>query len=192
MLERVPEWIQGGSPTLAREVRAARQARGLTLAALSEAVGLDKGYLSKVERGRKAPSVATVLNLARALDVSVAQLFGEAVDDAAIHVSRAGERETPADRQGGGYRIEALTGGKGTSGLEGFLMDPPAAFSDDFRAEHDGQELLFVLAGSVEVMFADRVVALAAGDALQFPGRLAHQVRRTMPGTRVLIAVSRS
>ena len=84
----------------AREVRAARKARGWTLAELSTAVGLDKGYLSKVERGLKAPSVSTVLNLARVLEAPVAQLFGEAVDDAAIHVSRVETRAVPADRHG--------------------------------------------------------------------------------------------
>ncbi|GJD50585.1 hypothetical protein OPKNFCMD_3328 [Methylobacterium crusticola] len=194
MLDELPEWLRADAGlSLAREVKAARKARGWTLAELSAAVRLDKGYLSKVERGLKVPSVATVLNLARALDVQVAQLFGKTVDASAIHLSRAEERATPADRQEGtGYRLEALTAGKGSAGLEGFLVYPPPDFTDEFRAEHDGEELLFVVGGSVEVKFADRVVALRAGDALQFPGRLPHQVRRTARTACVLIAVTRS
>lgn len=192
MLDQLPDWLKGnGSQTLAREVRAARKARGWTLAELATAVGLDKGYLSRIERGLKAPSVSTVLNLARVLDAPVAQLFGEAVDDAAIHISRAESRETPADGRGTGYRIEALTTGKDRSGIEGFLVYPPPDFSDEFRAEHDGEELLFVVGGEVEVRFADRTVALREGDALQFPGRLQHQVRRMTPSACVLIAVTR-
>ncbi|WP_375458929.1 helix-turn-helix domain-containing protein [uncultured Enterovirga sp.] len=192
MLDELPEWLRADpSQGLAREIRAARKARGWTLSDLSAAVKLDKGYLSKVERGLKAPSVSTLLNLARALDVPVAQLFGAEVDESAIHVSRGETRRAPADRADG-YRLEALTTGKGRSGLEGFLVYPPPVFSDEFRAEHDGEELLFVVGGEVEVRFADRVVALREGDALQFPGRLQHQVRRTTNVACVLITVTRS
>lgn len=193
MLDELPAWLRADATQgLGREVRAARKARGWTLAELSAAVDLDKGYLSKVERGLKAPSVSTVLNLARALDVAVAQLFGEAVDGSAIHISRAEARTMPADRRdASGYRLEALTTGKGEAGLEGFLVYPPPEFADEFRAEHDGEELLFTVAGEVEVRFADRIVALREGDALQFPGRLQHQVRRTTTVACVLIAVTR-
>jgi transcriptional regulator with XRE-family HTH domain len=182
-----------GSRHLAAEIRAARKGKGWTLAALSGFAGLDKGYLSKVERGLKIPSVSTVLNLARVLDIPVAQMFGEAVDESAIHVSRAASRLRTSDPSGTtNYRIEALTAGKGRSGLEGFLVYPQPDFSEDFRAEHDGEELLFTLSGAIEIRFADRIVALAEGDALQFPGRLVHQVRRTTPTACVLITVSRS
>lgn len=194
MLDQLPDWLRADETGgLAREVKAARKARGWTLAELSAAVNLDKGYLSKVERGLKAPSVSTVLNLARALNVPVAQLFGEAINSSTIHISRAEEREAPSDRRGGnGYRLEALTAGKGSSGLEGFLVYPPPDFTDEFRAEHDGEELLFVVQGEVEVKFADRLVSLAKGDALQFPGRLQHQVRRILKTACVLIVVTRS
>ncbi len=37
---------------LGPQMRRLRQARGLTLDALAEAVGLDKGYLSRLERGQ--------------------------------------------------------------------------------------------------------------------------------------------
>lgn len=191
MLDQLPHWLKtDGLQALAREVRAARKARGWTLAELSAAVGLDKGYLSRIERGLKAPSVSTVLNLARVLDAPVAQLFGEAVDDAAIHISRAETRATPADTRGSGYRLEALTG-SGQPGLEGFLVYPPAEFSDEFHAEHDGEELLFVVGGAVEIRFADRTVGLRQGDAVQFPGRLQHQVRRVTSSACVLITVTR-
>ncbi|MFX9638747.1 helix-turn-helix transcriptional regulator, partial [Acinetobacter baumannii] len=71
----------GGSAALAHQIKAARIARDLTLADVSAAIGLDKGYLSKVERGLKAPSIATLLKLAAALSIPVSQLFGERVDD---------------------------------------------------------------------------------------------------------------
>ncbi len=135
-------------------------------------------------RGLKAPAVATVLNLARALDVPVAQLFGQLLGDDAIHVSRAAGRESPAD-EAAGYRLEPLSAGKGADELEGLLMEPPPSFTEDIRAEHDGEEPLFVIRGRVEVKFVDRVIPLDCGDALQFPGRL-----RTSSGASSRVAAS--
>jgi transcriptional regulator with XRE-family HTH domain len=176
---------------LARAISTARRDRGMTLAELAAATGLDKGYLSRVERNLKTPSIATVLKLAKALDVPVAQLFGEIVDDSVIHVSRATERGEHAARGAGNYRIESLTHGKGLDGLEGFLLYPPATFVEDLRAEHDGEELLFVIDGPIEVRFADRTIRLDVGDSIQFPGTLVHYVRRVGRTGCVLVAISR-
>ena len=176
---------------LARMIRAARTARGMTLADLATATALDKSYLSRVERNLKAPSIATVLKIAKALDVPVSQLFGEVIDDGAIHVTRTSDRAERAVRGENDYRIETLTQGKGSEGIEGFLLFPTDTFVDDLRAEHDGEELLFVVEGSVEVKFADRTILLAAGDSVQFPGSLAHQIRRVGKKAHVLVAVSR-
>jgi transcriptional regulator with XRE-family HTH domain len=176
---------------LSRTIRAARHERGVTLAELAAATALDKGYLSRVERNLKAPSIATVLKIAKALDVPVAQLFGETVDDNVIHVSRHRERSEHAAHGESNYRIEGLTHGKGSDGLEGFLLFPPDSFVEDLRAEHHGEELLFVVEGPIEVKFADRTIRLDTGDSVQFPGNLVHYVRRLGPTGCVLVTVSR-
>jgi transcriptional regulator with XRE-family HTH domain len=182
----------GGSAALAYQIKAARSARRLTLAGLAAAVGLDKGYLSKVERGLKVPSIATMLKIAHALEIPVSQLFGESVDASVIHISRGALRKGPVGEAGSGYRLEALTTGKGRDGLEGFVFFPPEEFLDDHRAEHGGEELLYVVSGQVEIRFADRIVTLSASDAVQFPGHLQHQVRRTSPNASVLVVISRA
>jgi transcriptional regulator with XRE-family HTH domain len=182
----------GGSAALALQIKRARTLRNTTLAELAAQVGLDKGYLSKVERGLKMPSIATLVKLAQALDIPVSELFGESVDDSVIHVSRAALRAGPVGEGGSGYRTEALTTGRGREGLEGFVFYPPEEFLDDLTAEHGGEELLYVTAGQVEIRFADRVVALGAGDSVQFPGHLQHQVRRTSQTASVLVVITRA
>jgi transcriptional regulator with XRE-family HTH domain len=172
-------------------VRALRRQRGVTLMDLAEAVMLDKGYLSRIERNIKVPSIATVLKIAGFFDVPVAELFGETLGKDIVHVSRAGERTGHSPTSPAEYRIEELTSGKGAAGLDGFVMFPPEDFPEGRWAQHQGEELLYVIAGSVEVRFADRTIALQSGDSIQFPGALTHQVRRTSAETRVLIAISR-
>lgn len=62
--------------SLGEWVRKARQARGLTLAALAQESGLTKGFISQVESGRSNPSLESLGRLAEALGVSAAELLG--------------------------------------------------------------------------------------------------------------------
>lgn len=180
------------SGALAHQIKRARKQRALTLAALAEQVGMDKGYLSRIERGQKVPSIASLLKIAETLEIPVSHLFGESVDDTAIHVSRADKRMSEAAAGASGHAIEPLTSGSGREGLEGFLLFPPEDFLDDHLAEHGGEELLYVVSGTVEVRFPDRVVELGEADSVQFPGHYQHQVRRVSPAATVLVVISRS
>src|SRR5271163_480258 len=88
-------------------LRHIRQEKGFTVESLATAAGLDKGFLSRLERGTKRPSIETVLRLSAALDVPVGQLFGEQTTEDTVRVSRAAGRAR--FDEGGGYSFELLT-----------------------------------------------------------------------------------
>src|SRR5215510_11215116 len=75
---------------LGKRIRDLRFHRGLTVQQLAEASGLSKGFISQVENDRTSPSLATLRDLARALETSIAFLVVE--DDHTPHVVRASER----------------------------------------------------------------------------------------------------
>lgn len=58
-----------------RNVRQARQAVGLSQEALADKAGIDRTYVSGVERGVRNPTVIIVARLAEALDVAAADLL---------------------------------------------------------------------------------------------------------------------
>ena len=151
-----PERDAARTAELGVRLRALRQAQGLTLDALAEAAGLDKGYLSRLERGLKNPSIATVLRLSEALEVPVAELFGERLAEHAVRVTRAGDRlaVSTVDKDVSG--VEALS--RDGAALEAFVLHPAAEFSPDGHSEHAGEELFFVLRGTIELPSARRKV----------------------------------
>ncbi len=59
---------------LGERVRATRRIRGLTQEALAEALDLSVAYVSLIERGGRNPPYTTVVAIARALGVSVAEM----------------------------------------------------------------------------------------------------------------------
>ncbi|GAA4705451.1 helix-turn-helix domain-containing protein [Streptomyces youssoufiensis] len=50
-------------------IRAIREAKGHGLRDLERRTGLDRGYLSRLERGNRGASLSTLLLIARALDI---------------------------------------------------------------------------------------------------------------------------
>lgn len=179
------------SPELiGKRVRSIRRRAGVTLDQLAGQTGLNKGYLSRIESGEKSPSIATLLKLGSGLNVPVSQLFGEEVDDGDIHIFRG--KRTGVRKSSRGPVIISLSGSLPSAGLKAFLIRPSDKFEEEKRAEHSGTEGAFVIEGSIELQFSDRVVVLGQGDYVQFPGHLTHQVRRTSPHATVLIVVSES
>ena len=65
---------------LATNLRRCRAERGLTLEKLAWAVGVDKGYLSRVENGLRAPSLPVLRRLAGELAVEVWELLRSRVE----------------------------------------------------------------------------------------------------------------
>jgi transcriptional regulator with XRE-family HTH domain len=62
-----------------RNVRQRREAMQFTQELLAEQAGLDRTYISDIERGTRNPGVKNVVRLGKALGISAAQLL-EGVD----------------------------------------------------------------------------------------------------------------
>ncbi|MEY1554600.1 helix-turn-helix domain-containing protein [Yoonia sp. R2331] len=60
---------------LASRLKAERTAKGLSLDALAKLSGVSRSMLSQIERGESSPTVASLWNLTRALNVDFAELL---------------------------------------------------------------------------------------------------------------------
>lgn len=67
--------LSGG---LGLTVRRLRQEAGLSQEALADAAGLDRAYISGLERGRRNPTLASLTRIATALGVPLHDLMKEA------------------------------------------------------------------------------------------------------------------
>jgi len=156
-----------------------RKLNALTLEQVAERAALTKSYLSKLERGLSSPTIGTLLRLAKALDVSVDQLIGTSAQSSEILLVRAADRVPfSPSRERLGYTYEAIASERLDKAMTPFMMTPP--FSVDAEQElvsHAGEELIYVVNGNMEVIFADHTVAMTAGDSLYFNASLPHRSR---------------
>lgn len=140
----------------------------LTLAQLAQATGLTRSYLSKVERGISTPSIAVALQLAEALGVSVEQLFGNGSTSGSLSITRASEHAELA----AGLISSAIARGR----MSAFILQPARHRLRNPSSRHHGEELVYVLDGSVELQLANRKERLDKGDCAHFDSTVPHKI----------------
>lgn len=163
---------------LGGRVRQLRRRKGLTVAELAQAVDVDKAHISRIENNLKAPSIATLSQMAKALGVTVGHLLGETLDKTEIKVTRAAQIQRGTREAGDAqHQFVPLLHGAAVGSFEAFLVYPgPDAGATEAR--HAGQEMLYIVEGTVEMVFHTHSVTVSQGDCIQFPGYLQHRLRK--------------
>src|SRR5262245_125517 len=185
-VETTPSPAQTGAELqLGPRIRALRQARHLTLRELAERAGVTESFLSQVEREVTSPSIASVQRIARALDLSIAELFTEDAPHGRV-VRRADRRRI--NYPGLGAVDEFLT-----SGLDGRMqvilstIEPGGGTGDEPYAHDSDEEVVIVLSGRLELWVADEHHVLEEGDTVTYSSRLKHHNRNTGDTTAVVL-----
>lgn len=158
-----------------RRVRAARDARAWTLDRLAERSGVSRRMIVNVEAGSSNASIATLLRLARALDVTLADLVSHAPQALRVTVSEAATR-TPLWRgQAGGTAVLAASADTPDMlELWDWCLGPGETYASE-RHRTGTRELLHVLAGHVRLTVDGQVHDLRAGAAASFTGDVPHE-----------------
>jgi transcriptional regulator with XRE-family HTH domain len=157
---------------LGPRIRTLRQARRLTLRDVSERAGVTESFLSQVEREVTSPSIATVQRIARALDLSIAQLFAEEPETG--RVVRREARRTVA--YPGLKSIDEFLTSNLASRLQLILstIQPGGGTGAEPYTHDSDEEAVVVLSGVLDLWVGDEHYVLREGDAITFPSRLPH------------------
>jgi transcriptional regulator with XRE-family HTH domain len=171
-----PETGEDNAPVgIGPRLRRARLAREMSLRELAGKAGVSATYVSAIERGFGAPSIAVLQKLTAALGLTVATLV-EPSPPASTMV-RAGEANL-LEIGVTGVKIENLAPAAGRLESQLFTTAPGAGSGGIYR--HEGEEFLYVLEGVLEI-WLDRNEhhVVGAGDSLCFASGRAHRWRNS-------------
>jgi transcriptional regulator with XRE-family HTH domain len=166
---------------ITKNIKELRKQKKITLQQLADLTGLTKGYLSKIERAKKAPPYSTLNKIAMALNVDAASLLGDSFNqshDKRISLTRKHKRKrieqlgSIADGSLYGYRYEALAHDKHGKNMEPYIIEP--AFEDEVLFQHEGEEFMFVLEGKHEFIYDGEAYVMEKGDSVYFDAAVPH------------------
>ncbi|MCI2810845.1 helix-turn-helix domain-containing protein [Eoetvoesiella caeni] len=179
---------------LGKRLRKHRLAAGLTLEKLAGLSGFNKGYLSRIENGKKVPPIATLARLAGPLGIEVASLLSEPGGRKSawrgVSVVRHGEkRPTILGGSAFGYDYFALSNAGTSQVLQAFLFSFPEAIDKYVFFEHEGEEILHVLTGRIEWQVGMHKYELGPGDTVHFDARMPHRGHSLSGGATALVVM---
>lgn len=162
-----PDDLPGVLDAVGPRLRALRRERGRTLTELSETTGISVSTLSRLESGKRRPTLELLLPLARAHGVQLDEMVGApATGDPRIHprpFTRHGQTFVPLTRHLGG--------------LHAYKQIMPVRGDPEVRPEqatHEGYEWLYILSGRLWLALGEHDLVLTAGEAAEFDTRTPH------------------
>jgi transcriptional regulator with XRE-family HTH domain len=145
-------------------LRAIRRQRELTLAEVSGETGISVSTLSRLEAGRRRPTLELLLPLAGAYRVPIDELVGAPpTGDPRINLR-------PVQR--GAMTMVPLT--RASPGVQAYKLVIPPQTCQPEQKTHDGYEWVYVLRGRLRLLLADRDLVLGEGEAAEFDTRVPH------------------
>jgi len=147
-------------------LRALRRRRGDTLVQLSLATGISVSTLSRLEGGRRRPTLELLLPLARAHHVPLDELVDAPVTgDPRVHprpVERHGMTYLPLSRRPGGLQAFKL------------VIPPLSSRGEPELQSHEGYDWIYVLSGRLRLLLGEHDLILAPGEVAEFDTRTPH------------------
>jgi len=157
-------------PALGALIRKRRKQMGLTLQALCDDAGLSVGYLSQVERGQATPSLGTLAQIAQGLSVGLEYFIAK--PKPADSLSRAGARPQ-FSIDGSSILYEAVGAEFPGAELSCYILHVPPGYESE-TVRHEGEEIIFLLAGAITQMLGGQRFILQQRDSLHYSGSTPH------------------
>lgn len=164
---------------LSEKLRALRWQKKLGLVQMAKFCGVSPALLSKIERQRVVPTLATLSKIAKACDTDLNYFFPRPVHLTPT-ITRRGERlrfpETPKSKSVA-YVFECLNFQAAEPKVNCYLAE---FCSPEFVRPHlhNGVEFLHVLTGKLNLVVAREEHTLGTGDSIYFDANLPHAYQR--------------
>jgi transcriptional regulator with XRE-family HTH domain len=168
-----PDPVQANTqiqPKIGALIRALRRKLQLTLYDISAAAGISVGYLSQVERDQATPSLGTLAQIARSLDVGMDYFIS--TPSAEDSLTRASERQK-FSVDGSSVSYERIAADFAGNILSSFILNIPSGYHSE-TVSHEGEEILYVLEGVLSHTLDGLKMELEPGDSLHFRGSRPH------------------
>jgi transcriptional regulator with XRE-family HTH domain len=160
-----------GASLLARDIRALRKARGLTLAETALRLGRSVGWLSQVERGLSQPSLGDLRTIADTFAVPLSLFFAHDVprEEERGVVVRAGARRILGTSETG--LVEELLSPDLGGSFELIRSEFAPGAAMQIEARRDTEDAGYVVSGRLDIEIGGVWHSLGEGDSFRFSGK---------------------
>ncbi len=149
-------------------IRRNRKDRKLTLKAVAEKAGISEGFMSQVENNVKSPSVDTLMKICNAIGVNPGDILNQMREQERLAVIRKQEWDD-VDLPHTGFITRRFFPPENRTVIDSAILVLMPNKSIPVRKDvNNGQELLCILKGSLELVRSQETVTLFEGDIVHY------------------------
>jgi len=163
------------------KIKELRRAKKLTLQDVANETGFSTALISQIENNNVSPPIATLSKIAHFLDVRIGHFFNENEEECPYEVLRSSERTiiprvVSKDGTSHGYFFESLSVRKKNKQMDPFFLTLNEKVTNTDTYSHNGEEFIFVMKGTAELLLDDQRILLNEGDSVYFDANLKHRL----------------
>jgi quercetin dioxygenase-like cupin family protein len=174
---------KGKEASIGTRIKKARTGKKITTDYLANETGFSIDYIKDIEGSKEIPSVGTLLQIAKALQIDSGFLFKDQEESMEKRIDASSKRTD-------NYAYNNLTPGAENKHLKVFKVSiDPMQEHKGVGYCHEGEEFVYVLKGKVTVEVGDHKNTLKANESLHFNSGIKHQMTNISKTKAELIVV---
>ncbi|WP_432661792.1 helix-turn-helix domain-containing protein [Wukongibacter baidiensis] len=173
---------------IGKKIMEYRKAKNLSIRELAQLSKVTPSLLSQIERSLANPSINTLKNISKALEVQLFAFFMTSHDSEKL-VVRANNRKKIIFPESKGIAYELLSPDlSGSIELAVFQLEKDG---ESESMEHKGEEVACVIEGKVEILLESERIILNTGDSIKIPAQVRHKWENPYENTcKVIFAIT--
>lgn len=161
------------SMEVGKRIKHMRNKMNLTQLELADIVGITKSHISKIENGVATPSLVTLSKIAEVLKAPMSW-FVDQEEHEGLSIVRKSERNEHVSKNEIGYEYELLANKNFMSSISPSIVTVLKGAEEIKPYIHDNDEFIYVISGSIQLMYDDKTYNLVTGDSAYFSGEKPH------------------
>ena len=162
-----------------KRIQMYRENHGWSIWDLSQKSGVEEKVINAIEKGEVMPALGVLVKLSRALGLRIGTFMDDQFKPDPI-ITRAADIEAKKVAGEGmntlGYASHSLAIGKPDRHMDPFRIEFTAN-APTSPSSHEGEELIIVLDGTIELTYGPETTVLHAGDTAYYNSVVTHSLR---------------
>ncbi|MBR3276928.1 MAG: helix-turn-helix transcriptional regulator [Eubacterium sp.] len=157
---------------IGNKIKELRKQNELTQQELADRTELTKGFISQLENGQVSPSVVTLFDLIECLGTTPSEFFLDSGSEEIVSHTEDYFEKTDEE----GNRIQWIIPSAQGRKMEPVLVTLAPHGKLESDAPHEGEEFGYVLSGTVQIDYGERVFKAKAGESFYYEARKNHRI----------------
>ncbi len=177
---------------ISNRIKDKRREKNITVQELATRANVSKGLISQIENSRTIPSLVVLIDIIKALEIDMNVFFKDihaAGSNFPLIIRRQADYDHFEKEHAEGFHYQRIF----TQSIKNSTVDivilelEPDAHRP--QVETEAYEYKYILSGSIEYQFGEKVYTLSQGDSMLFDGRIPHTPKNTGKETASMLVI---